>query len=580
MRFRKAFNSSLLTFGVVACHFLAYFPFARFGVDPHHDGVMLHPALMVAEGFSVHRDVYSQYGPLTTWIQAIFVEVLGPSLWSIRIATCVFLAVANGILFSLARRLYGLGLAFLATSISLCVAYFYSPQTTMHPWASDLMLLLIAACASMMHSAFSAKSQGMARIWFGLAGLVAGVTPFARQSVGLVLIATVFLVSWIHSKKHGLMALLGIGIAIVGILVYLRTTGALLAFWDQAVRGPIKWAIDERGKGGWSSVRGNLVNVAVIGSLVVVGLALWTRWICETWQQSSWSTRTKYLALASVVIMFVLAQNDGSLPFVTRESILWILFALGMVNVFLQFRPDNLNGSIRLSTLTVTPLVLVCSSVSIFPVTDVRHAYWAFLPMVAPALHLLSNLLVNLRIRVVAASVLLSLLGFQTMEQVQESTRIPRESILGIPVLKHMLFDSSYFRFFEPRFRTVTSYLRAHPESFVFNICSDGLFSSIGPIRKLPDPYFVSWNFGIDFFSEDSEVGRRRLQFIESERPIVWMCPLVEDPNKLADLYKLRLVPIDSSVPSDQPQYTWWPFVSYLGIPQEWTRLESSGGSM
>lgn len=534
---------------------------------------MLHPALMVAEGFVVHRDVFSQYGPLTTWIQALFVELLGPSLWSIRIATCVLLASANGLLFSLARKMYGLGLAIAATTISLCAAYFYSPETTMFPWASDVMLLLIAGCARALYSAFSTKSEVLAKVWFALGGFVAGVTPFARQFVGLVLIAVVILVSSSHSKKHGLFASLGIGTAIVGILVYLRATGAIFAFWDQAVRGPFKWAIDERGLGGWSSVRGNLVSISFVGSMIIAGLALWIRWMYEARQKNSWSKGRRYFPLVIGAVLFMLVQRNGSLPFVSRESILWTSFTLGLITICRQVAHDNPTTSIRLSPSSSVPLVLVCSSVSIFPVTDVRHAYWAFLPMVAPALRLLSQLLGNLRIQFVAATVLISLLGYQTLEQVQESTRIPRESVAETPVLKRMLFDSNYLKFFDSRFRTVSSYLNVHPDSFVFNICSDGLFASIGPVRKLPDPYFVSWNFGIDFFSENSELGNRRFRFIESERPIVWMCPLVEDPNKLASLYKLRLIPVDSSVPSDQPQYTWWPFVSYLGVPQEWRDL-------
>ena len=44
---------------------------ARFGFDPHHDGIMLGAAAAVAEGKLLFKEVFCQYGPLAVLIQSI-----------------------------------------------------------------------------------------------------------------------------------------------------------------------------------------------------------------------------------------------------------------------------------------------------------------------------------------------------------------------------------------------------------------------------------------------------------------------------------------------------------------------------
>jgi hypothetical protein len=174
------------------------------------------------------------------------------------------------------------------------------------------------------------------------------------------------------------------------------------------------------------------------------------------------------------------------------------------------------------------------------------------------------------------ATLLAALLGYQTIASAQDTLNAKRVSVRGIPVLEHMLFDATYERFFELRFKQVRSYLLDHPQASILNICSDGLFASLAKVQKLPDPYFVSWNFGIDFFSSASQYGRDRLEYVRRERPMVWMCPLTEDPKNLARRYGLRILPDDRSLPVDA-EYSWWPYVSYLAVPAEWPQNSVDG---
>src|SRR3954466_4487537 len=61
-------------------------PFARTGVDPHHDGIMLKPALDVLSGQTLFRDTFMQYGALSCYLQATALWVQ-PTLLSLKLLT-------------------------------------------------------------------------------------------------------------------------------------------------------------------------------------------------------------------------------------------------------------------------------------------------------------------------------------------------------------------------------------------------------------------------------------------------------------------------------------------------------------
>src|SRR3954468_13220014 len=61
-------------------------PFARIGVDPHHDGIMLKPALDVLAGQTLFRDTFMQYGALTCYLQVVALWIQ-PTLLCLKLMT-------------------------------------------------------------------------------------------------------------------------------------------------------------------------------------------------------------------------------------------------------------------------------------------------------------------------------------------------------------------------------------------------------------------------------------------------------------------------------------------------------------
>src|SRR3954470_22772839 len=80
--------------GVLVAALVAWLlPEVSYGVDPHHDGIMLKPALDVLAGQTLFRDTFMQYGALTTYLQALALWIQ-PTLMSLRALTLLAHAVA------------------------------------------------------------------------------------------------------------------------------------------------------------------------------------------------------------------------------------------------------------------------------------------------------------------------------------------------------------------------------------------------------------------------------------------------------------------------------------------------------
>jgi hypothetical protein len=74
-----ALHSRALLLVAIAVTVAVFTPFARLGIDPHHDGIMLKPALDVLAGETLFRDTFSQYGLGTTYMQAAALWLFGPT---------------------------------------------------------------------------------------------------------------------------------------------------------------------------------------------------------------------------------------------------------------------------------------------------------------------------------------------------------------------------------------------------------------------------------------------------------------------------------------------------------------------
>ncbi len=188
---------SVVAFGVT---FGLFFPFSLRGIDPHHDGIMLKPALDVLSGQTLFRDTFSQYGPLTTFIHVVFLWALGPTLSAIKIATVVCYALSASALVTYWRVFLPRSLVVLSLAVWLFFAPFFDMDFTMLPWSSVPALFFQTLGAFFQVKAISKWSP---KLYPALSGLSCACVFLCRQPVGgCLLLSLTCVFVWISLAKE------------------------------------------------------------------------------------------------------------------------------------------------------------------------------------------------------------------------------------------------------------------------------------------------------------------------------------------------------------------------------------------
>jgi 4-amino-4-deoxy-L-arabinose transferase-like glycosyltransferase len=79
--------------------------FLTLDADPHHDGIMLKPAVDVANGEILFKQMFTQYGALVTFLQALALGIFGKYLIVIRLLTAFFYAIIATVIWMIWSRL-------------------------------------------------------------------------------------------------------------------------------------------------------------------------------------------------------------------------------------------------------------------------------------------------------------------------------------------------------------------------------------------------------------------------------------------------------------------------------------------
>ncbi len=181
--------------------FVFFSLFARLGIDPHHDGVMLIPAIRVADGAVVYRDVFCQYGLLVPLLQGAAVALFGGELLVIRMLTVLFYA-GSAVLLDLLWRRYlpprmSYFTAVLFCGLSSCTI------VTFHSWNSvyALFFMLLSGWFLVRYL----ESGGIRKKELFFAGISAALTGACRMPCGAVTLLAAALVllgtNWFSGKS-------------------------------------------------------------------------------------------------------------------------------------------------------------------------------------------------------------------------------------------------------------------------------------------------------------------------------------------------------------------------------------------
>lgn len=242
----------LIIFITMAFFYSIIYHFATIGVDAHHDGFMFKTALDLAHGKVIYRDTYSQYGALTSYIQALFILIFGERVLSIRIATVIMYVATFVINYLIWKRYLNRISAVVLNIMILFMAPYYTIEYHFLPWASvySLFFMMLGIYCYILYVEENKK------IYLCLCAVCSFCAFLCRQPVGMVLVIGFCLMQFIFlwsapDNKRGVykecrLYVLTFLAMISAFVAYLVINGSAEDFWIQNVEYMVKFGSTQR----------------------------------------------------------------------------------------------------------------------------------------------------------------------------------------------------------------------------------------------------------------------------------------------------------------------------------------------
>jgi hypothetical protein len=560
-----------LGLGVLAA--LIFYPFASLRIDAHHDGIMLKPALDVLSGQVLFRDTFTQYGPLTTYLQALALGI-DTRLVSIRVLAAMAQAGALVFLYLAWRAVLPRPVSLVAAAFFIAWPMFYFPLFVMLPWSSTLALLFQSIALLALVRLAAGESSA---IWGWLLGLGCACTFWCRQPVGAFLVAGVTgcaAVLWLGSwtPKDGWMKtacrVVAGGLAVSGLILgHLAIHGAVDDWWYQNVIWPRSWAAGV-GENMFGLFVGSLFlsSAALIPLMVLAavfapglvrrvypGLPRWVEWVwwpllCLIY----WAGADRWVKVALVQL-----QRGWSLLVIGTVCLL----GLWLVARALWSRIGGKNAGPEFQMLAALAAVAVFSLPQLYPMMSANHVFWAVAPGIGVLMYGVYRLS-GLAARECALGLLLilSVIVYDRYRWGLYTATQPFVRLESPAMLSGLHVGAAQAQALARVDAVVKKILAAEPAVEVILYGDDALYLSLFNNRENPSPYHVTW----PGLLKDADISGRR-EFVITRRPVV----LVNG----AGLSELK------SLPGDYRQVLHEPEISLKMYLPGWLREKMSFGA-
>lgn len=370
-----------------------WMPLARIGVDMHHDGIMLKPALDVLAGQVLFRDTFSQYGPLTTQIQAVGLW-FAPTLLTLKVMSVAAMAAALFFFYAAWREVLPRSLAVAAVLLAGVFVPFFHPDWMVMPWSSDYAMLFQSVALFAM---LRALGEGGGR-WGWLCGVGIAATFWCRQPVGLTLaiaagftLAAAFATGWRAPGKRGtvrvLVGVAGGALAVSALMVGgMAMNGALSYWWEQNIVWPSRWA--DPAIRGFNLLEGQYaqltLNPGAVVALLVGLLATLAPWLAERISGRRFGWRVIGVYWAGLLMVAWLAWWSWRGWFVVpgagwsllAPAVIFAMCAVVVTQAVISRVQGRRPDAVFFQTAALAGLSLA-SLAQYYPVPCPRHVFWA-----------------------------------------------------------------------------------------------------------------------------------------------------------------------------------------------------------
>ena len=510
------------------------FPSANVGVDFHHDGIMLKPALDVLAGQVLFRDTFMQYGALSCYLQVVALW-FQPTLLSIRLLTVAAYGVSLFFLYASWRLILPRSLAILSCGIfALLIPAgekgWFDQYWLLLPWSSGLAMMFQSLGLYAMLRII--RSEGIGH-WSWLLGASCAAVFWCRQPVGLLmfgsLVAIGFALHWARwaptqGAKREVFVRIGAGFVAVNalFLVNILATGAFAEWWYQNFVWPRKWALQSNSETSDEFMALCLNPRAGLGLFVLL-LAIAAPAAVQRFRPGSAANRffvVWWLGLAGLLLW----QHSTVLAWLHLRAGGWtvllplVLVLQAGVSLFHVF-----GGAERVRT-TEYYLVAAMGAFALgslpqyFPLPDPWHAQWALAPGF--------GLFVYVCWRGVGLPPLVVTLGMVAVflpavvvkaRWTQAALARPLVTLEQPAVLRGMKVPPEQARSIGRMAAAVDQIMRHRPSIPAVMVGKDAMLLCFTQNRVNPSPYYVTWP-GLTDAQED----RGRLSYVERVRPLMF----------------------------------------------------------
>jgi hypothetical protein len=521
----------LLATGIAGVLAAILVPFARLGLDSHHDGIMLKPALDVLSGQVLFRDTFMQYGALTAYLQvaALWLE---PSLISIRYLTVAAYVVTIAVLYVAWRRFLPRSLAVLSCGFFILFIPMYESDWlggywVLLPWSSvyALMFQAIALCAL-----FNVIRDKQPARWGLIVGAATAAVFWCRQPVGVVVTGSVGAI-WLALHFAGWKPVTAPKRTVLRRMIagHLLVHGGLLGSIVLTQAGPEWWYQNFV----WpSKMVGSLAPTQTFSFFLKPFPAIGLFLLMLAVAAPAWLTRFKFLGSRRglgayyIVLAGLLAwQHDRVVPLLALREGGWgvllpvVILVQAVVALVMVFRKGTEPWSPEYYLVAALAAFAAASLVQYYPLPDPWHAIWALAPGFGLVIH---GFWRGSRLPAVAVAAVLTLALLPAVWTKFQSARraLSRPMIvLDRPdVLRGIRVPTAHAQRLD-RIATIVEQVERHqPGIPSVLIGNDALFACFTRNLTNPSPYFVTWT-GL----AEGDAYQKRWNYINQVRPLMFL---------------------------------------------------------
>lgn len=539
---KRFISSRLKNLATFSSGGLLFFFAAPLQADPHHDGVILAPAVAYSEGLPLHAGAFSQYGPLSPLISGLWLRVTDNNLLSLRyFAALQAIILAIG-LFLVLKKVVSENRARDFVILWIFASGIWS---TRFPGALMAWPSLLSSCILIYALYFSLAATKQkakhAEVQLAFVGFLIAISGFARAqswiiagSVGLVLL----LMGKPMIKKIFALCL-GYVLGFFVILGVVYSDGAISDWWLQSIYWPTQ-TYPALGEG--NNYNRFQMVLYIVESILLISIVFVASWIS-----------TKYSKVASVVflvftVIFSLFLGNWiptleSVPIRFRVlfgepferilvSPLYLATIVTVILILFELRKKRLNRDNQIMLISSFGAL---SIIQLYPQSDVMHLWW-IAPLIIPSL---ATWLVKLKTykpsweeAFYRTTTIFSICGF----------------VFAVGFLSNNWkeYDNQAFAgtFASPEkveslkiYNRIANYTVEKNSSFD---CPDGVYSVINRSYNAADQWYVNWGF-----TESIVQNPGRVRFICGENLLY----AESEAKKLGwDLVEFRMSPLNPEV--------------------------------